>query len=99
MLGVEPKIGTTPDQTKRMTWEPNANTRIRYESHPESLKPGDPGFNPRHHGEHYHVETKPSHLSWNQAKKQGLINKNPRPDYTPGSGTGYLPDEHFPGGK
>jgi hypothetical protein len=54
-----------------MTWSPNSNTRIRYESHP-----GDSGpFNARHHGEHYHVETKPSDLSWGQANRRGLIQK------------------------
>src|SRR5579883_2407741 len=41
-LGVPPtKVTTTPDGTTRMVWEPNANTRIRYESHPEGLSPGD----------------------------------------------------------
>jgi hypothetical protein len=55
-LGVEPKkVGVTPDGTPRTTWEPNSNTRIRHESHPEGLSPGDPGYNPRRHGEHYHV--------------------------------------------
>jgi hypothetical protein len=80
-----------------MVWEPNANTRIRYESHPEGLKPGDPGFNPRHHGEHYHVETKPDGLSWGQAERQGKITKVKPEDYTPGSGTGFVPGEPFPG--
>jgi hypothetical protein len=97
-LGVQPsKISTTKDGTVRMVWEPNANTRIRYESHPEGLKPGDPGFNPRHHGEHYHVETKPDGLSWGQAERQGKITKVKPEDYTPGSGTGFVPGEPFPG--
>jgi len=91
-LGVEPKVGTTPDGTVRMTWQPNENTKIRFESHPEGLVPGDPGFNPRHHGPHYHVETRPPGQSWSQRKT-----KAHPPGYTPGSGTGFLPGESFPG--
>jgi hypothetical protein len=97
-LGVQPtKVTMTKDGTVRIEWEPSANTRIRYESHPEGLKPGDPGYNPRHHGEHYHVEIKPDGISWNQAKKKGLIVKIKPRGYTPGSGTGFLPNEPFPG--
>lgn len=97
-LGVEPsKVSLTPDGTTRIVWEPNANTRIRYESHPEGLKPGDVGFNPRHHGEHYHVEIKPDGSSWGQANRKGLIDKVQPDGYTPGSGTGFLPGEKFPG--
>ena len=97
-LGVPPfKVTTTKDGTIRMIWEPNSNTRIRFESHPDGLKPGDPGFNPRHHGEHFHVEIKPDGMTWGQAERRGLIEKS-RPDgYTPGSGTGFLPNEPFPG--
>ena len=91
LLGSEPKVGATRDETPRMTWEPNADTRIRYESHP-----GDAGFNPRHHGPHYHVETKPPGMSWNQAKRGGKVTKSKPPGYTPGSGTGFLPGERFP---
>jgi RHS repeat-associated protein len=97
LLGVQPKkIGVTPDGTRRYMWEPNSSTRIRFESHPEGLQPGDIGFNPRHHGEHYHIETKPSGMSWNQAKNQGLVTKAKPQGYTPGSGTGFLPGEPFP---
>ena len=98
MMGVPPKkVGTTPDGTPRTTWEPNSSTRIRHESHPHGLTPGDPGYNPRHHGEHFHVETKPADMSWNQAKKKGQVQKQKPEGYTPGSGTGFLPDEKFPG--
>lgn len=98
-LGVPPKkVGTTPDGTPRTTWEPNSNTRIRHESHPHGLKPGDPGYNPRHHGEHFHVETKPDGMSWSKAKKTGNVTKAKPDGYTPGSGTGFLPGENFPGG-
>jgi len=96
-LGVQPKVGTTPDGTTRHTWSPNQDTRIRHESHPHGLCPNSPGYNPRHHGEHYHVETKPSGFSWNNAKNNGLIVKSQPPGYTPGSGTGFLPGEAFPG--
>lgn len=56
-------------------WGTNADTRVRFESHPEGLKSGDSGFNPRHHGEHFHVEIKPNGVSWNNACKNGLIIK------------------------
>jgi RHS repeat-associated protein len=92
-LGVDPKVSTTQHGTRRYLWEPNQNTRIRFESHP-----GDSGaFNPRHHGEHYHIEIKPDGMTWNQAKKQGLITKVNPEDYIPGHGTGHLPGEPFPG--
>ncbi|WP_157374734.1 RHS repeat-associated core domain-containing protein, partial [Burkholderia ubonensis] len=97
VLGVDPKIGTTPDGTPRYTWFPNSNTRIRYESHPEGLCPCDKGFNPRHHGAHYHVETKPDGLSWGQAGRRGQMSKSLPDGYTPGSGTGFTPGENFPG--
>jgi RHS repeat-associated protein len=98
VLGVDPKIGATPDGTPRYTWFPNSNTRIRYESHPEGLCPCSRGFNPRHHGAHYHVETKPDGLSWGQAARRGAISKSKPDGYTPGSGTGFTPGENFPGG-
>ncbi|UDN37462.1 VENN motif pre-toxin domain-containing protein [Proteus sp. NMG38-2] len=92
-LDVKPKISTTQHGTTRMFWEPNANTRIRYESHP-----GDSGpFNPRHHGEHYHIEIKPNNLTWNQAKKQNAIQKVKPENYEVGHGTGFLPNERHPG--
>ncbi|MEZ6066512.1 MAG: hypothetical protein R3B90_12565 [Planctomycetaceae bacterium] len=69
-LGVPPsKVTTTKDGTVRIEWEPNTTTRIRYESHPQGLKPGDPGLNPlAHHVEHYHVEVKPAGLTWGRLK-------------------------------
>ncbi len=93
ILGVPPKkVGTTPHGTIKTVWEPNANTRIRHESHP-----GDPGYNPRHHGEHFHVETKPSGITWGQAKRRKLINKAKPVRYSRGGATGFLPGEFFPG--
>ena len=93
IVGVDPKITTTQHGTTRMVWEPNSNTRIRYESHP-----GDSGtFNPRHHGEHYHIEIKPDNLTWNQAKRQNAIQKVKPEDYQVGHGTGFLPGEKHPG--
>ncbi len=98
ILGVQPKkVGLTPDGTLRVIWEPNANTRIRFESHPGGLKSSDVGFNPRHHGEHYHIELKPDGVSWNNASKNGLIIKVEPQGYKPGSGKGFLPGEKFPG--
>ena len=71
---------------------PSDKIRIRPEQHP--LEPGET-FNPRHHGQHYHVEHRLDPLkSWNN--KNNVIKM--RPDgYTPGSGTGFLPGENFPG--
>lgn len=86
-------MSTTQHGTQLIVWEPNQNTRIRYESHP-----GDSGlFNPRHHGEHYHVEVNPDNMTWNQAKKQGKITKVRPEGYQPGHGTGFVPGENFPG--
>jgi hypothetical protein len=92
VLGVDPKVSTTQHGTRRYLWEPNSNTRIRFESHPDAGT-----FNPRHHGEHYHIEIRPRNVSWNQAKKKGLITKVKPEDYIPGHGTGHLPGELFPG--
>ncbi len=97
LIGPPKKVGTTPDGTVRTTWTPNSSTKIRHESHPHGLKPGDAGYNPRHHGEHFHVETKPHNMSWSQARKQGQILKSKPEGYTPGSGTGFLSGENFPG--
>jgi hypothetical protein len=70
---------------------PNELTRIRPEMHP--LKPGET-FSPRHHGQHYHVETRPTpNISWNN---QAVTKLHP-PGYVPGEGTGFLPGEPFPG--
>lgn len=96
LVGTPSKVGATPDGTRRLVWEPDADTRIRFESHPDGLKPGDPGFNPRHHGEHYHIELKPSGLSWNKAGKQGQIVKVEPGGYSKGDGTGFLPGERLP---
>lgn len=67
------------------------NVRIRAETHP--LEPGEI-YNPRHHGQHYHVEYKidPS-KSWNNKNN---VQKVYPPGYTRGSGTGFLPGEDFP---
>ncbi|WP_421849494.1 RHS repeat-associated core domain-containing protein [Marinomonas sp.] len=97
LIGAPNKVGITPDGTVRTTWMPNSSTKIRHESHPHGLKPNDPDYNPRHHGEHFHVETKPHDLSWSQAKKQGVILKSKPEGYTPGSGTGFISGETFPG--
>lgn len=60
--------------------------------------PLDNGFNPRHHGVHYHVETKPDDMTWGQASRRGQITKSKPDGYTPGSGTDFNPGESFPGG-
>ena len=94
-LGVEPVISKTKEGTTRMKWEPNQNTQIRYESHPHDLKPGDPGFNPRHHGEHYHVTTrKDPTKSFGNRKNSTKIEPE---GYQKGDGTGFIPSEPFPG--
>ncbi|MEA2245035.1 MAG: hypothetical protein QOD24_4591, partial [Solirubrobacteraceae bacterium] len=93
-LGVQPSFtGVTPDGTPRVRWETTPTRRITMESHPEGLGPGDPGFNPRHHGTHYHVQERPTPTTgWNNP----AVTKLHPPGYTPGSGTGFLPGERFP---
>ncbi|WP_448110484.1 RHS repeat-associated core domain-containing protein [Pseudomonas lini] len=93
VLGVEPVVSKTQHETLRMVWEPNSNTRIRYESHP-----GDGGtYNPRHHGAHYHIELKPNLLSWGQAKKKKVVTKVKPENYKLGHGSGLTPGEKHPG--
>jgi RHS repeat-associated protein len=92
-LGVQPKVSQTQHGSQRMAWRPNADTIIRFESHP-----GDAGeFNARHHGEHYHLELKPSHLSWSQADKKKAIVKVKPDGYQLGHGTGFVAGEKHPG--
>jgi RHS repeat-associated protein len=94
-LGVPPtKVSTTPDGTPRVVWEPSDHIRIRMESHPEGLSPGDPGYNPRHHGVHYHVIVRDDPgLSFNNSNNTRYVLP---PGYTPGSGKAFIPGEEFP---
>ena len=68
------------------------NLRIRPEKH--EMKSGDT-YNPRHHEQHYHVETRrnPSKPNWNNENKK-IIKP---PGYQDGAGSGFLPGEYFPG--
>ena len=78
--------------TQRQTIYTSDHVRIRAEQHP--MEPGDV-YNPRHHGVHYHVEIRTnSSLSWNNANN--VYKLHPK-NYTPGSGTGFLPGEQYPG--
>ena len=71
--------------------EIDPRTRIRIEQHP--LEPGET-YSPRHHGQHYHVETRADPTkSWNNKNN---VTKLLPPGYTPGSGTGFLPGEVIP---
>ena len=71
---------------------PNNGTRIRPEKHP--LKPGE-SYSPRHHGQHYHIETRNNpNRSWNNQKN---VNKILPENYRKGEGTGHTPGEPFPG--
>ncbi len=71
---------------------PSSKVRIRPEQH--SLKPGET-YAPRHHGQHYHVETRVDPTkSWNNKRN---VTKIKPPGYKPGQGTGFLPGEKFPG--
>jgi hypothetical protein len=71
---------------------PADNLRIRAEIH--EIKIGDV-YNPRHHGQHYHVEyrSNPS-ISWSNKNN---IRKYEPDNYKLGDGTGFLPGERFPG--
>lgn len=68
------------------------NVSIRPEKH--DMKPGET-YNPRHHGQHYHVETRrdPSKSNWKSENVEIIIPHN----YYDGMGTGFLPVEVFPG--
>lgn len=71
---------------------PNDNLRIRPEQH--SFKQGD-SFNPRHHDQHYHVETRRNPQgSWENYDNIEILKP---PGYQSGEGTGFLPGEFFPG--
>jgi filamentous hemagglutinin len=79
-------------RTPKEHLEPNPYTRIRPEQHP--LKLGET-YAPRHHGQHYHVETRTDPTkSWNNSNN---VTKQKPPGYVPGEGTGFLPGEKFPG--
>lgn len=68
------------------------NLRIRPEIH--VLKPGAK-YCPRHHSQHYHVETRINPKDgW--IDKENVIIVKP-PGYQKGAGTGFLPGEYFPG--
>ena len=68
------------------------NLYIRPEK--QVLQPGE-AFNPRHHGQHYHLEVRRDPTrSWKKNKNIEILKP---PDYTAGSGTGFLPGELFPG--
>jgi hypothetical protein len=68
------------------------NLRIRPEKHEIQ---SDETYNPRHHGQHYHVETRrDTKQGWN--KKSNVKKIEPK-GYSIGDGTGFLPGENFPG--
>lgn len=52
-------------------------------------------INPRHHGQHYHIENRrdPSRR-WG---RRDNIEKIKPEGYKPGDGTGFMPGETFPG--
>ncbi len=95
LLGVTPTVDRNGGGFLRYRWEPNARTRITFESHPEpGVLPGTEGFTPRHHGEHFHVQIRPdASVGWNNRR---VIKIEP-PEYEPGSGRAFLPGETFPG--
>lgn len=78
--------------TQRQKIYTSDHVLVKAEQH--SLKPGEV-YNPRHHGVHYHVEIRTNtSLSWNNSNNVQKVYPN---NYTPGSGTGFLPGERFPG--
>ena len=96
-IGSLPTISKTRDGTLRMRWKPNNNTRIRYESHPDGLTPKDDDYCPRHHGNHYHIEKKPTGMSWQRASKTGCLKRFLPIGYIAGNGTGFIPGDDIPG--
>lgn len=67
------------------------NLRIRPEAHP--MKPGET-YNPHHHGQHYHVESRKDSKNPTWKNKNLAIEKPP--GYYDGMGTGFLPGEVYP---
>ena len=72
-----------------------ASDKIRIKPHKHPLKAGDI-YNPRHHGQHYHVEIRTDvSRSWRNENCTYYL----KPDnYKNGMGTGFIPGELFPGG-
>ena len=80
------------ERDKRGHIFPADNLKIRPEKHP--MKPGET-FNPRHHGQHYHIESKRDvKKSWKNNDNIEIIKPN---NYKPKTGTGFIPGENFPG--
>ena len=70
---------------------PADNILIRPEKH--EMEPGDT-YNPRHHEQHYHVETRRNpKKEWEHENKEIIKS----PGYKSKMGTGFLPGENFPG--
>lgn len=70
---------------------PTENVRIRPEKH--ALDVGEI-YNPRHNGQHYHVEVRTNPTkSW---KNENYVSKIKPEGYTTRSGTGFLPGEQIP---
>ena len=80
------------ERDRRGYINPCENLRIRPEKH--ALQPGEI-YNPRHHGQHYHVEMLRKGGSWNNKNHIRTLEPN---NYIHGEGTGFLPGEFFPGG-
>ena len=69
---------------------PSDKLRLRPEKH--ALEPGEM-FNPRHHGQHYHVDYRSNpQMGWNN---KGVTKFKPK-NYKRGDGTGFMPGEPFP---
>ena len=52
-------------------------------------------YNPRHHGQHYHIEMRTDiSKSWNNENYTYYLQPN---NYQKGTGTGFIPGETFPG--
>lgn len=68
------------------------NIKVRPEKHP--LKRGEI-YNPRHHGQHYHIHTRRNPKDKSNDNENIEIIKPP--NYKPKAGTGFLPGETFPG--
>ena len=88
-----PNVTSVTTPRGNIKWEPNQFTRVQF--HPgTALQPGEI-FIPRHHNPHFHVEIRINPLrGWNNS---GNVTTIPPPGWTPGTGTGFLPGESFPG--
>jgi len=94
IINISPQKSKTKYNTDRYIWNINDKFRVRFESLPDGKQAGNAGYNPRHHGKHYHV-TKRKDKNISYRKKSNIIKIKPL-GYLKGAGTGFIAGEAFP---